>query len=221
MSTRTLQLSDALHEYLLRETIDEHPALCALRAETAQLERGEMQIAPEQGQFMRLLCELIGARRAVEVGTFTGYSSICVALALPADGRMICCDVSREWTDIARRYWDRAGVAGKIELRLGPGLESLDALCADAAMLETFDFAFIDADKVGSDAYYERMLRLLRPGGVVALDNALRDGRVADPAFDDRDTAAMRAMNRKVAHDVRVSACLVPIGDGLLLARKR
>ncbi len=134
---------------------------------------------------------------------------------------MICCDVSREWTDIARRYWDRAGVAGKIELRLGPGLESLDALCADAAMLETFDFAFIDADKTGSDAYYERMLRLLRPGGVVALDNALRDGRVADPAAVDRDTVAMRAMNRKVAHDARVSACLVPIGDGLLLARKR
>lgn len=229
MSTRTLGLSVQLHDYLLRETILEPPVLRQLREETAKLESGRMQISPEQGQFMQLLCRMNGVRRAIEIGTFTGYSSTCVASALPPDGRLICCDVNEEWTSIARRYWKLAGVESRIELRLGPALETLDKMLAaesdsrgshDGLLAGAFDFVFIDADKINSDQYYERALRLLRSGGLVAVDNAIWDGKVADLTINDADTVAHRNLNHKVARDPRVTASLVPIGDGLLLARK-
>lgn len=221
MSVQTYQLDDNLHAWLLRATMREPDVLRRLRDETREsTPNPNMQIAPEQGQFMRLLCELLGARRTIEVGTFTGYSSICVASALPPGGKLIACDVSREWTDIARRYWAEAGVADRIELRLGPALGTLDELIA-SGQSGSFDFAFIDADKGGYDAYYERCLTLLRPGGLIALDNALRAGRVADPDADDADTVAVRRLNEKVRDDPRVTGSLVPIGDGLLLALKR
>lgn len=220
MSSRTLQLAGELHEYLVTATLREPELLRQLREETARLPNAEMQISPEQGQFMALLIETIGARRALEIGTFTGYSALCVARALPPDGRLLCCDVSEEWTAIARRYWAAAGVAERIELRLAPALETLDALLAGGAT-ETFDFAFLDADKVGYDAYYERALRLLRPGGLVAIDNALSDGRVVAPETAGDNVRAIDALNRKIRADERVSCSLVPIGDGLMLARKR
>jgi predicted O-methyltransferase YrrM len=220
LSTRTTGLSDSLQEYLLRATLREPEVLAELRAETAKLPAARMQISPEQGQLMRLLVESIGARRAIEVGVFTGYSSLSVALAMPPDGRLIACDVSEEWTAIARRYWANAGVAHKIELRLAPALETLDALLAEGQEND-FDFCFIDADKDRYDDYYERCLRLLRPGGLVAIDNALWGGSVADRSQRDEDTEAIRALNAKVVRDERVSMSLVPIGDGLLLARKR
>jgi predicted O-methyltransferase YrrM len=220
MSSRTLQLSDELHAYLLREMAPEDALLRRLRDETARLPNAGMQISPEQGQFMRLLVELIGGRRALEIGTYTGYSALCVGRALPADGKLICCDTSREWTDVARRYWQEAGLAERIDLRLGPALRTIDTLLSQGGA-GTFDFAFIDADKTHYDDYYEHALELLRPGGVAAVDNALWGGRVVDPATTDADTRAIAALNRKAARDARVTASLVPIGDGLLLARKR
>ena len=220
MSNRTIPITDALYDYLVRVTVREPELLVRLRRETASMRGSGMQIAPEQGQLMTLLVELIGARRALEIGTYTGYSSLCVAAALPDDGRLIACDVSDEYTQVARRYWQEAKVAHKIELRLAPALQTLDALLAEGAA-ESFDFAFIDADKEGYDAYYERSLRLLRRGGLIAVDNALWDGSVADPSIDDAGTRAIRALNQKVAGDARVTMSLVPIGDGLLLARKR
>jgi len=220
MSTRTLALTDEIRAYLIQHTLRESPLSARLRAETAKMENAEMQIAPEQGQFMQLLVELVNARRALEIGTFTGYSALCVASALPSDGRLICCDISKEWTDIARRYWAEAGVADKIDLRLGPALATLDDLLAQGAS-SSFDFAFIDADKENYDNYYERVLRLLRPGGLVTLDNALKAGRVVQPAPDDADARGMDALNRKIQRDERVTASLVPIGDGLMLARRR
>lgn len=220
MSTRTIQMTDALQAYLLRETVSEPPLLAKLRAETARLPEGEMQISPEQGQFMRLLVELTGARLALELGTFTGYSSICVASALPPEGRLICCDLSNEWTSVARRYWAAAGLAERIELRLGPALASLDALLSDPRCGK-FDFMFIDADKLLNLEYYERGLKLLRPGGLIAIDNALRRGKVADPSIDEPQTIAVRETNQRICHDPRVTASLVPISDGVLLARKR
>lgn len=221
MSNRTIALTDALHAYLLDATLREPDLFRQLRQETAKLEYSGMQIAPEQGQFMGLLVELLGVRRALEIGTFTGYSALCVARALPADGRLVCCDVSEEWTTIARRYWAEAGLAERIELRLGPGLETLDQMLADKQD-GTFDFAFIDADKQGYPDYYERVLRLLRPGGLMAFDNALNGGRVLDidnPA--NPNAAVMDKLNRRLRDDERVTISLVPIGDGLLLARKR
>ena len=191
-----------------------------LREETASMEQANMQIGPEQGQFMTLLLELIGARSALEVGTFTGYSTLAMAVALPENGTLVACDVSEEWTAIGRRYWEEAGVAHKIELRLAPALETLDALLAEGNA-ETFDFAFIDADKEGYDAYYERALELVRLGGLIALDNTLWEGKVADPAVTDVDTEAIRAINAKLALDERVTLSLIPVGDGLTLARKR
>ena len=179
-----------------------------------------MQVGPEQGQFMALLVELLGARNALEVGTFTGYSALAVALALPEDGRLVACDVSEEWTAIGRRYWEEAGVAHKIDLRLAPAVETLDALLAEGCG-GTFDFAFIDADKEGYDAYYERALELMRPGGLVVLDNTLWRGKVADPTISDADTEALRALNTKLAGDERVTLSLLPVGDGVTLARKR
>lgn len=220
MSTQTIQMTEALQAYLLRETVNEAPLLARLRAETAQLPDGEMQISPEQGQFMRLLTEMLGARLAIELGTFTGYSSICVASALPPDGKLICCDRSDEWTSVARRYWAEAGLTDRIELRLGPALDSLDQLVRDPRCGK-FDFVFIDADKLNNLAYYERAIQLLRPGGLVAIDNALRRGKVADPTINEPETLAVRAANKRAATDPRVTSSLVPIGDGLLLARKK
>ncbi len=219
MSLRTLAVTDEIYAYL-ESTLREPAVLRRLRAETAKLPDRNMQIAPEQGQLMALLVELIGARLCLELGVFTGYSSTATALALPADGRLIACDKSREWTDTARRYWAEAGVSGKIELRLGPALQSLDALLAEG-YAGRFDFAFIDADKDNYDAYYEKVLALLRPGGLVALDNALRHGRVADAADADPGTVVIRDLNRKIRDDARVTMSLVPIADGLMLARKR
>jgi caffeoyl-CoA O-methyltransferase len=179
-----------------------------------------MQISPEQGALMQMLVRLTGATRTIEVGTFTGYSALVVAEALPPHGRVIACDVSDEWTSIGRRYWQEAGVADRIDLRLKPALETLDALLA-AGESGRFDFAFIDADKSNYDGYYERALRLLRPGGLVGVDNTLWSGAVVDASRDDADTLAIRALNEKIRHDDRVEMVLVPIGDGLTLARKR
>ena len=220
MSNRTLPLDDRLYDYLLRKSLREPAALAALRAETASHPRFNMQIAPEQGQFMQMLVRLMGARRTVEVGVFTGYSSLAVALALPDDGRMLACDISGEYTAIARRHWQLAGIAHKIELVLGPALTTLDIRLADGEA-GSYDFAFIDADKGGNLAYYERLLRLIRPGGLIAVDNTLWSGAVADPADRDADTLALRAFNDHLLVDGRIDLSLVPIGDGLTLARRR
>ncbi len=201
-------------------SLREPPLLLALREETSELTQRSMQISPEQGQFMALLARLIGARRCLEVGVFTGYSSLATALALPDDGRIVACDVSEEWTAVARRYWKEAGVAHKIELRLAPATETLDALLAQG-QAGTFDFAFIDADKTNYLAYYERTLALLRTGGLVLVDNTLWSGRVADPEVADADTVALRHFNEVLHRDERVDLSLLPLGDGLTLARKR
>ncbi len=218
MSNRTVTLDDRLYDYLLDVSLREPPLLARLREETAGMEMSRMQIAPEQGQFMGLLVEMLGATRALEIGTYTGYSALCVAAALPPSGRLVTCDMNAEWTAVARRYWAEAGLEDRIDLRLGPALETLAALEADGA---TFDFAFIDADKTEYGDYYEHVLRLLRPGGVVAVDNVLWGGSVADPDKDDDDTRAIRAFNAKLHADDRVTLSLVPIGDGVTLARKR
>jgi predicted O-methyltransferase YrrM len=220
MTNKSLQMTDALYEYLLSVSVREHPLLRQLREETAGHPRAAMQISPEQGQFMGLLVRLMGAKRTLEVGVFTGYSSLCVALALPPDGRVVACDVSEEWTSIARRYWQEAGVGQKVDLRLAPALQTLDDLLSHGQG-GRFDFAFIDADKGNYDAYYERALELLRPGGLVALDNVLWSGKVADPSVQDGDTAALRALNEKISRDDRVLASLLPIADGLTLALKK
>ena len=220
MANRTTALTDRLYDYLIDVSVREPPLLRELREETGALPMAMMQIGPEQGQFMRLLIELIGARRAVEVGTFTGYSALCVAEAMGPQGRLVACDVSEEYTAIARRYWARAGVADRIDLRLGPAVATLDKMLADGAA-GTIDFVFIDANKPDYDKYFERAMKLLRPAGLIAIDNVLWGGAVADPAVDDEDTSAIRALNRKLAKDERVSLSLVPIGDGLTLARKR
>jgi len=220
MSVSTIAMTSALLGYLHETTLREPELLTRLRRETAALPDGGMQISPEQGQFMALLIELIGARRTLEVGVFTGYSSTVVALSLPADGKLVACDVSDEWTQIARRYWCEAGVESKIELHVRPAQQTLDALIA-AGEAGSFDFAFIDADKTGYDAYYERCLTLLRPGGLIAVDNVLWNGDVANPDNQRESTRAIRALNAKIAADQRVTSSLVPIGDGLYLARKR
>lgn len=220
MSNRTLGLSDALYDYLLSVSLREPEILAELRRETMAMAERSMQIAPEQGQFMALLVRLTGARRILEIGTFTGYSALAMALALPPEGRIMACDVSEAWTAVARRYWQRAGVDGRIELRLAPASETLDALIGEGAQ-GTFDFAFIDADKGRYLDYYERSLTLLRSGGLIAVDNTLWGGSVADPAKTDADTAAIRAFNAALRDDPRIDLSLVPIGDGLTLARKR
>lgn len=220
VSRRTLTLTDDLYEYLVSNSVREPDVLAKLRAETARLENAGMQIGPEQGQFMALLVELIGARRALEIGVFTGYSSTVVALALPEDGRLIACDVSDEYTTIARRYWEEAGVTRKIELKLRPATETLADLLASGAS-GTFDFAFIDADKEHLDHYYEQALALLRAGGLLLVDNVLWGGEVVDSASEDPIVRGIRALNAKAHRDPRVAVSLVPVGDGLLLARKR
>jgi caffeoyl-CoA O-methyltransferase len=219
MSSRSLGLSSSLYDYLYALSSEPAP-LKALRAETSELPNAGMQISPEQGRFMGFLVECLNARQCLEIGVFTGYSSLSVALSLPPGGRIVACDVSEEYTRVARRYWARAGVADKIDLRLAPALQTLDRLLADGAA-ESFDFAFIDADKEAYRDYYERCLALLRRGGVLAVDNTLWDGKVADPAVVDRETVTIRELNAFATGDPRVSASLVPIGDGLLLARKR
>ena len=220
MSTRTLNITDQLYAYLIGDVSREAPILAELRKETAEHPRAGMQISPEQGQFMQLLVKLIGVKKAVEIGVFTGYSSLAVALAMEPDGRIVACDVSEDFTATARRYWDQAGVAAKIDLRIAPATETLDALLA-GGQAGSFDFAFIDADKAAYDGYYERCLQLLRPGGLIAVDNALWGGAVADPAETDESTVALRSLNAKMKDDQRVDFSMVPIGDGLALARKR
>jgi caffeoyl-CoA O-methyltransferase len=220
MSSRTLKITEKIYDYLIDATTRERPVQRRLREETAKLPWAGMQISPDQGQFMGLVATMIGARHAIEVGTFTGYSALAVALALPSDGRLVCCDVNAETTAIARRYWDEAGVGGKIDLRIAPAVETLDALL-HAGGAGTYDMMFIDADKTSYDAYYERGLQLLRAGGIVLIDNVLWGGAVADPRERDASTRAIRALNTKIRDDQRVDMTLLTVGDGLLMARKR
>jgi predicted O-methyltransferase YrrM len=221
MSKTTTGLDNSLRDYMVSVSVREAPILAELREETAPLEAAGMQLAPEQGQFMTFLVKTLGARRCLEVGTFTGYSSLTVALALPDDGRLVACDVSDEWTSIARRYWEKAGVAHKIDLRLAPATETLAALAADPQEQSAYDFAFIDADKENYAAYFDYALQLLRPGGVVAFDNVLWGGRIVDETAKDSSTQSLRSLNAQLYQDERVDVSLVPVGDGLYLARKR
>ena len=220
MSRSTIQVDDQLLEYIHDVSVRESELKRELREETGELAAAMMQISPEQGQLMSLLAKIVGTGRAIEIGTFTGYSAICVAEAMGEDGELIACDVNEEWTSIAERYWRRAGLDERIDLRLQPAVETLDELLDDG-QAETFDFAFIDADKGNYDAYYEKCLELARPGGLVTVDNTLLSGRVADPEVSDESTDAIRALNEKIGDDGRVDVSLVPIGDGLTIARKR
>jgi predicted O-methyltransferase YrrM len=217
--SRMMPVTETLIAYVTKVGAREAPALRRCREETAKLANSQMQIGPDQGAFMALLAKLIGARRYLEIGTFTGYSALAIALSLPPDGKVVACDVSKEYTDKARGYWKEAGADSKIDLRLGPALETLDAMIA--AREPAFDFAFIDADKSNYDGYYERALTLLRPGGLVALDNMLWSGAVADPKVTDADTSALRNLNAKIHADERVDMALATVGDGVMLARKR
>jgi predicted O-methyltransferase YrrM len=218
MSSRTLPLTPELRDYLLRVGVREPALFARLREETAALPTSGMQICPEQGALMTILARLLGARRALEIGTYTGYSSLAVLQGMPADGRITCLDVSEEYTAIARRYWQEAGVADRAELILGPAVDTLDRLIAEG---RSYDLAFIDADKGNYAGYYERALALLRPGGVVLVDNVLWSGRVADLADTEPSTVALRELNDLVAADPRVDLVMIPIGDGLTVARKR
>jgi caffeoyl-CoA O-methyltransferase len=218
--SRHLSFDQPTYQYLVDTSVRETDVARRLRAETQQLPAAQMQIGPDQGQFLQLLVQLIQARRTLEVGVFTGYSSLWVATGLPDDGQIIACDVSEEYTSIARRYWQEAGVDQKIDLRLAPALETLDELL-DNGQSGTFDFAFIDADKSNYDNYYERALKLLRPGGLIAVDNTIWSGRVADPNESDEDTVAIRKLNEKLHRDERVALSMLTVGDGLTLAMKR
>ena len=216
--TRRFAASQAIESYVWAHS-REGDVATRLREETAKLPQAGMQIGPDQAAFLALLVRAIGAKRCLEIGTFTGTSALAVASALPADGKLVCCDISAEWTSIARRYWSEAGVAGRIDLRLAPALDTLRDLAG--TQRGGFDFAFIDADKSGYEAYYEACLELLRPGGLVALDNMLWSGKVADANVHDADTDAIRALNAKIHADQRVDASLITLGDGVMLARKR
>ena len=220
MSNKTLNLTDELYQYLLKVSLHETELMTALRKETAKLSMSEMQVSPEQGQFMALLAKLLDARQVIEVGTFTGYSTLAIAQALPADGEVIACDVSEEWTSMAMRYWEQAGIVDKIDLRLAPALDSLDGLLQEERAGD-FDMAFIDADKENYLNYYERCLELLRPGGLIMVDNVLWGGSVVDASNQKPETMAIRELNEHVHRDSRVDISLVPIGDGVTLARKR
>jgi len=220
MAKGSIGLDEALNDYVVRVGVREHPVLAALRERTSTMENARMQISPDEGAFLQMLVRLVPARRILEVGTFTGYSSTAMALAQDRDGSILCCDVSREWTDIARQAWTDAGVADRIELRLAPAVETLDSLLADGQAGQ-FDMAFIDADKGNYDNYYERALQLVRPGGLIAIDNVLWSGRVVDESDQDADTQAIRALNEKIARDERVDLAMTPIADGVTLARVR
>jgi predicted O-methyltransferase YrrM len=221
MSDRSIGLSETLHQYLLANSVREPEVLAHLRQETDRHPLSNMQISPEQGQLMGLLVQLIGARKCLEIGVFTGYSSLSVALNLPDDGRIVACDISDEFTSIARKYWQLAGVSEKIDLQIAPALETLDRLIANGEV-GTFDFAFIDADKNNYAAYYDRCFELVRQGGIILVDNVLWYGRVIDPAMDDdKRTQAIKQINQQIYHDNRVQISLIPIGDGLTIARKK
>jgi len=220
MSSRTINLTESVQDYLIAHTLRDHPVLAELRQATASLEMARMQISPEQGQFMQFMARAIGAKRCIEVGVFTGYSALAVALAIPDSGKIVACDVSEEWTAIARKHWEKAGVAGKIDLRLAPATQTLDALLA-AGGAATYDFVFIDADKGAYLDYFERCLKLLRLNGIMLVDNTLWSGRVADPTNNDPDTVALRKFNDFVHKDERVGIAMLPIGYGLTLLRKR
>jgi len=219
MSNKNLGLNDTLYDYLLSVSLRELPVQSRLREETARLPEALMQITPEQGQFMALLIRLMQAKRVLEIGVFTGYSALAMALALPEDGFITALDIRADWTTIARRYWEMAGVSDKIDLRLGPALATLESLLADGRAGH-YDFAFIDADKENYDAYYERTTTLLRPGGLLVIDNVLWGGRVAEAEADDPDTRAIRALNEKLQRDPRVFSSLIPVADGLALVLK-
>jgi predicted O-methyltransferase YrrM len=212
-------LADGVERYIVDTTVREHPVLAELHTETSTMRGAGMQIGSDQGQFMGLLARAIGAKRYLEIGVFTGYSSLAMALALPDDGRIVACDVSEEYTSVARRYWQKADVEKKIDLKLGPAVATLDTMIA--GNVEPFDIAFIDADKQNYDAYYERCLKLVRPGGLILLDNMLWSGQVVDPTIHDEETDALRALNAKIGKDTRVDVSLLPLGDGVLIARKR
>lgn len=220
MSLRSIGLEDRLYDYLIRSSLREHPILQRLREETAALPQAHMQIAPEQGQFMAWLLRLMRARTGIEIGVFTGYSTLWAALALPEDGHIVACDISREWTSIARRYWRQAGVEDRIDLYLAPALETLDRLIV-AKTTESFDYAFIDADKARYPEYYDRCLQLIRPGGLILIDNVLWHGSVADPEDQEHDTVALRGLNERLRDDERVELSMIPVGDGLTLLAKR
>ena len=219
MANKTLSLSNALYAYLVEHSVREPEILQRLRAETAKDSMSMMQIGPEQGQFMQLLVRLMGAKNCIEVGVFTGYSSLAVALVLPADGRIVACDVSEKWTAIARKYWTEAGVAARIDLRIAPALSTLDELIT-SGKAGFFDFAFIDADKINYLNYYERALTLVRSGGLIAVDNTLWGGQVIDKKSKGDDTRAIRQFNDRLRSDWRIHLSLLPIGDGLTLALK-
>jgi len=220
MTRRTTPLTEQLYDYFLEMSVRESDVHRRLREETAKLDGADMQISPEQGQFMTLFVSAMGARRAIEIGTFTGYSALCIAQGLADDGKLFALDIDQEWPSFGKRYWAEAGIAQKIEFIPGPAVESLDALLAKGGAGQ-FDFVFIDADKRNLEAYYERALKLVRRGGVIAVDNTLWDGKVADPSVHDESTKAIRGFNATVIDDGRVSLSLVPIGDGLTLLRRR
>lgn len=220
MSNRTLSLDDALYSYLLEVSLRETPLQLRLREETAELSVAQWQIAPEQGQFMAMLVQLTGARRLLEVGTFTGYSALSMAQAMPEEGQLLCCDIDEQYTSIARRYWEEAGVAARIQLRLAPALETLGALVREGRA-DSFDLIFIDADKTNYPAYLEHALVLARPGGVILFDNTLWSGRVLEARPESADTRAIQSLNRRLKLDQRVDISLLPLGDGLTLCRKR
>ena len=220
MSGKSIGLSDSLHEYLLSVSLRESAVMTELREETAEHPKSQMQIAPEQAQFLQLLVQLVGARRTLEIGVFTGYSALAVAEVLPPNGELVACDVSEEYTQVARRYWEKAGVDDTIDLRIGPAAETLQHLLDDG-QAGTFDFSFIDADKESYDTYYERSLELLRPGGVIALDNVFRDGRVTGERSDDESVRAIQDLNEKIHGDERVEVSMLPLADGVTLAMKR
>ena len=219
MSRKTINLTKELYDYILDVSLREHAALRAIRNATASHPQAKMQISPDQGQFMAFLVRLTGARKVLEIGTFTGYSTLAMALALPADGHIVACDISKDFTDLARTYWDLTDVSERIELRLGPALHTMDQLLDDGYEA-AFDACFIDADKESYDAYYERALRLLRAGGLLMIDNVLRGGDAANKATGSPATQAIQALNHKLRTDMRVHLSLVPIGDGLTLAQK-
>ena len=221
MSNRTLAITESIYQYLCVHSLREDSILKDLREHTYDMEERAMQIAPEQGQFMQMLVRLIGAKNTIEIGVFTGYSSLAIALALPEDGRIVACDVNPQYTSVAEKFWVNAGVREKIDLRIGPAKDTLSELISHDGLANTFDFAFIDADKVNYDHYYEFCLQLVRPGGLITIDNVLWGGTVSNDDINDVDTNSIRALNDKLHQDERIEISLVPIGDGLTLAMKR